>query len=262
MRKIGEKVALVTQICIAVIFVIIALLYALGIAPQVTITGNTIVLVVMFVLALVFVGTSVYLVYMNFSELQSLKGILLYADCKSTTTTTIKVVTKIARNCADKIDGVHVKKTKIRADEKKGYVATFVVEVSAQSATPALEQLRCLIEDSFQETLGLVFNTITFEIAKLKNQPVADVNKAKKRAQGITESAGQLQDMYDNPTGEQSRDTIMPLPIDEHVDVVSEQPTEQPIEQTDTQTDEPTLVVDESADDGITTETPTNEPVE
>lgn len=269
MRKIGEKVALVAQICVAVIFVIIALLYALGIVPQTTLEGNTVVFVVMLVLALVFVGTSVFLVYMNFSELQNLKRILLHADSKSATTTSITVVNKIARSCADKIEGVHVKKTRIRADEKKGYVATFVVEVSAQSVTPALEQLRCLIEDSFKETLGLVFNTITFEVAKLKSQPVTDVNKAKKRAQALTDGADQVQDIYDNPTGEQPTDHVMVLPADEPteepvttVEPVSEDPTDEPIEQADTQTDEPVEVVDESEGDGVATETPVEEPVE
>ena len=274
MRKIGEKVALIAQICVAVIFVIIALLYALSIVPQATLENDTVVLVVMLVLAVAFVGTSSYLVYMSFSELQNLKRILLYADSKSATTTNIKVVNKIARSCADKIEGVHVKKTKIRADEKKGYVATFVVEVSAPSATPALEQLRCLVEDSFKETLGLVFNTITFEIAKLKSQPITDVNKAKKKAQAIADGADVVQDIYNNPTGEQSTDIVLPLPTDEPVEVATEEPVATPVEQSsegptvetttevETQTDEPVEIVDESNGDDVAVETPIEEPVE
>ncbi len=223
MRKIAEKVALIAQICIAVIFVITALLYVLGVIPQGSLQDNAVVLIVMIVLAVLFLGTSAYLVYMNFSELQNLKRILLYADSKCATTTNVKVVNKIARSCADKIEGVHVKKTKIRADEKKGYVATFVVEVSAPSVTPALEQLRCLIEDSFKETLGLTFNTITFEVAKLKSQPVTDVEKAKQKAQAITQNADEVQDIYENPTGEQPTDTVAPI----------EDPTDEPVETPD-----------------------------
>ena len=214
MRKIGEKVALVAQICVAIIFVIVAMLYVAEIIPQNLMQDNTILFVMMAVLAVVFVGASVYLVYINFSEAQDIKRILLHADSKSATTTNIKVVNNIALSCADRIDGVHIKKTKIRADEKRGFVATFIVDVSASSVTPVIEQLRCLIEDSFRDTLGLVFNTITFEVAKIK-QPKADVKKAQKRAQALTDGVEQVQDIYQNPTGERPTDVSLPLPIDQ-----------------------------------------------
>ena len=260
MRKIGEKVALVAQICVAVVFVIVAMLQAWGVTQQIELQNNIVVFVVMFVLAVIFVGTSAYLVYMNFSELQNLKRILLYADSKSATTTSLKVVNKIALNCADKIDGVRIKRTKIRADEKQGYVATFVVEVSASSVTPSLEQLRCLIEDSFKDTLGLVFNTITFEVAKI-HQPKTDVKKAQKRAQTITDGADVVNDIYQNPTGEKPTDISMPLPTIEPTDVDDEQTAEvateqaiEPVEEVDTDQTDDTAV--EVAD--ATSEQPTD----
>lgn len=236
MRKIAEKVALVAQICVAVVFVIVAMLYAFGVTTQMELPSNAVAVVVMILLTVVFAGTSIYLLYVNFSESQNVKRMLLYADSKCATTTTLKVVNKIARNCADKIDGVRIKKTKIRADEKKGYVATFTVQISAMSVTPSLEQLRCLIEDSFKDALGLTFNTITFEIDKLTSQPTANVAQAKKRAQAIAESADQVQDAYENPTGEQPCDKVLPLTMDESADeqtiesevTTDEQPTEEP----------------------------------
>lgn len=232
MRKIAEKVALVAQICVAIVFVIVAMLYAFGVIPQIELQNNAVVVVVMIVLAVIFVGTSVYLLYMNFSELQNIKRVLLYADSKCATTTTLKVVNKIARNCADKVDGVHVKRTKIRADEKKGYVATFTVQVSATSVTPALEQLRRLIEDSFEDTLGLVFNTITFEVVKLTSQPTADVTNAK-HAQVVTESADE------NSTDETACDTVATLTDEQQNDV--------PTDATETET-ETTDVAEETTD--------------
>lgn len=230
MRKIAEKVALVAQICVAVVFVIVAMLYAFGVTVQMELPSNAVAVVVMIVLAVVFAGTSIYLLYVSFSESQNVKRMLLYADSKCATTTTLKVVNKIARNCADKIDGVRIKKTKIRADEKKGYVATFTVQISATSVTPYLEQLRCLIEDSFKDALGLTFNTITFEVAKLASQPTTNVAQAKKRAQAITESADQVQDAYENPTGEQHCDKVLPLTMD--------QPTDEPAAESEVATGE------------------------
>ena len=221
MRRIGEKVALVAQICVAIIFVIVAMLYVAEIIPQNVLQDNTILFVMMAVLAIIFAGTSVYLVYMSFSEAQNIKRILLHADSKSATTTNVKVVNKIALSCADRIDGVHIKKIKIRADEKRGFEATFVVGVSASSVTPVIEQLRCLIEDSFKDTLGLTFNTITFEVAKIK-QPKADIKKAQKRAKALTDGTEQVQDLYQNPTGERPTDVSLPLPI-EQFDVADDQ---------------------------------------
>lgn len=261
MRKIAEKVALVAQICVAVVFVIVAMLYAFGIIPQIELQNNAVVVVVMIVLAVIFVGTSIYLLYMNFSELQNIKRVLLYADSKCATTTTLKVVNKIARNCADKIDGVHIKKTKIRADEKKGYVATFTVQVSASSVTPALEQLRCLIEDSFKDTLGLTFNTITFEVAKLTSEPTADVDQAKKRAQTITESADQVQNAYETPDSQQDGDEPVEAQTDadevatdgQFADETDTYATEQSADTTTDSTEEPTDTThtdtDEETDD-------------
>lgn len=245
MIKIAEKVALVAQICVAVVFVIVAMLYAFGVTVQMELPSNAVAVVVMIILAVVFAGTSIYLLYVNFSESQNVKRMLLYADSKCATTTTLKVVNKIARNCADKIDGVRIKKTKIRADEKKGYVATFTVQISATSVTPYLEQLRCLIEDSFKDTLGLVFNTITFEIDKLTSQPTANVAQAKERAQAITENTDQVQDAYENPAGEQHCDKVLPLTKDESADepaaesevATDEQPTDETeVAPTDTET--------------------------
>lgn len=251
MRKIGEKVALVAQICVAIVFVIVAMLYVAEIIPQNVLQDNTILFVMMAVLSVVFVGTSVYLVYVNFSEAQNLRRILLHADCKSATTTTITVANKIAHNCAYRIDGVKIKKTKIRADDKKGYVATFVVEVSALSVTPALEELRCLIEDSFKDTLGLTFNTITFEVAKLTGQPKADVKKAKKRAQALTDGVEQVQDIYQNPTGERSTDIALPLPS-EQVDVgIDDDIIDEQVDDVDTQIDTTQADATEFADQTV-----------
>ena len=251
MRKIGEKVALVAQICVAIVFVIVAMLYVAEIIPQNVLQDNTILFVMMAVLAVVFVGTSVYLVYMNFSEAQNLRRILLHADCKSATTTTIKVANKIAHNCAYRIDGVKIKRTKIRADDKKGYVATFVVEVSALSVTPALEELRCLIEDSFKDTLGLTFNTITFEVAKLTGQPKADVKKAKQRAQALTDGVEQVQDIYQNPTGEKPTDIALPLPS-EQIDVgIDDDIVDEQVDDVDTQIDTTQADTTEFADQTV-----------
>lgn len=235
MRKIGEKVALIAQICVAIVFVIVAMLEVWGDA-QIGLQNNTIVIVVLIVLGVIFVGTSAYLVYANFSEAQNLKRILLQADYKCATTTNIKVVNKIARSCADTVDGVRIKKTKIRADEKRGFVATFVVNVSAPSVTPTVEQLRCLIEDSFKDTLGLTFNTITFEVAKLL-QPKTDLPKAKKRAKAITDGAEQVQDIYQNPTGERPTDIALPLPS-EQIDVgIVDDIVDEQVDDVDTQID-------------------------
>ncbi len=225
MRKIAEKVALVALIAIAVIFVLTALLYMFGIVPQVAIADSAVVIIIMAVLTVAFVGLAIYLLYMNFSEAQNLKRLLLYADSQSATTTTIKVVNKIAKGCTNKVEGVRIRKTKIRSDEKNGYTATFAVEVSVESVSPVLEQLRCLIEEAFQKTLGLQFNTIKFDMVKYKGKPAIDEKKVENKKETIVENNEDVKQAYQNP------DQAICQNNEENV-VVEEKPVEQaPVEE-------------------------------
>ena len=61
MKKLAEKVAIVALICISFVFVLLAVLYATNVIPQIEVENNSVAIVVLSVLSVLFVGLSVYL---------------------------------------------------------------------------------------------------------------------------------------------------------------------------------------------------------
>lgn len=171
MKKIAEKVVLVAQICITLVFVLTTVLYMTGVLAYTNTEGsNGVTFILIIVLAIVYVALSAYMLYVNFSERESLKKILLFADCHSSTRTNIKVLYNVVRGCEEKVDGISVKKLRVRTDEKGGLIAIFNVKVSADNIAKSIDDLRCLLVESFRETFGLTFNAVNFEIDRLKGK--------------------------------------------------------------------------------------------
>lgn len=171
MRKLAEKIILIALICVALIFVLTTVLYMTNIIPQTASwTDNGVANVVILVLALVFAGMSAYLVYANFSENANIKRILLYNDCKSQTSANSNVAQNIVKGCAKNVDGLKVKKIKVHQDEKQGFVLTVYVIADAETAQQSVDAMRILLENSFEETLGLSFSSIDFVITKLSSK--------------------------------------------------------------------------------------------
>ena len=201
MRKITEKVAIIAQICITLVFVITTLLYIFNVIPENTALSNNGVLATLIaILAVVYLLLSAYIVYVNFSETENIKQILLFCDSESATRASVKVVNNIVRSCAKQVDGIRVKKTKMRLDERRGIVVTLKIDVSADSVSQSIDKLRCLIADAFKNTLGLTFNSINFEIRKLKTRYKPDVERAEKMAKTLSEQRELSTDIYEQPT--------------------------------------------------------------
>ena len=79
MRKLAEKVVIVAQICITLVFAIITLLNMTAVFPENEIAVNNGVLTsLIIVLFLLYLGLSVYLIYVNFSERENEKQVLLF----------------------------------------------------------------------------------------------------------------------------------------------------------------------------------------
>lgn len=218
MKKIAEKVALVAQICITLVFVLTTVLYMTGVITYpneiVDEMGNTvqtedssIMMVLMIVLAIVYLALSAYMLYMNFSERENLKHVLLFCDTDSATRTNIKVINNIVNGCAKQVDGIAVRKVKVRSDEKGGLIATFSVKVDAENVAQAVNQLRCLVAASFKTTLGLTFNTINFDIDKLNGKYTPDVKQAEALADELTDKQQTTSENYEHPISADTTDT-------------------------------------------------------
>ncbi len=200
MRKLAEKVVIVAQICITLVFAIITLLNMTAVFPENEIAVNNGVLTsLIIVLFLLYLGLSVYLIYVNFSERENVKQVLLFCDSESATRTTAKVVKNIVNSCAKQTTGITVRKTKIRSDEKKGFAITLRVNVNADNVAETIDTFRCLLADSFKNTLGLSFNTINFEINKLQTRYVPNVPTAEEKAEKLGDQREVTAEIYDNP---------------------------------------------------------------
>ena len=207
MKKMAEKVALIALIVITLIFVITTMLYMSNIIPQAeSWLDNGVLSVLMLILALAYLGLSAYLLYVNFSQTHNLKQILLLCDSESATHASVKVINNIVRSCSKQVSGVKIRKTKIRSDDKKGFVATITVNVNADDTANTINKLRCLLVDGFKNTLGLTFNCIDFVIAKLNNSYVPNLVSAKQNADTLSENQEQVDEIYQDPLRTDEKD--------------------------------------------------------
>lgn len=161
--------------------------------------NNGVFTVLLAVLGVMYVLLSAYIVYVNFSSRENLKKIMLYCNSESATLTNTKVVDNIVKNCASHVNGIKIKKTRIRTDDNNGLVMTLKVNVTADTVSEPVDRLHCLLADSFQSVLGITFNSINFEVAKLASNFTPDVSKAAEQAEEIAEQRGEVADIYNEP---------------------------------------------------------------
>lgn len=203
MKKLAEKVALVAELCIAFIFILTTILYMVNAIPQqAEWRENGVMSVVMIVLAIIFLGIAAYLLYINLSDRENLKRILLFSDSGSATHTNIKVIDNIVSGCAKQVDGIAIRKIRINADEKGGFIASIYVKVGVDNVAESINKLRCLLTESFKNTLGISFNTINFHIEKLRGKYVPNVKKAEENAEQLTQKQAESAENYETPLSE------------------------------------------------------------
>ena len=206
MRKLTEKVALVALVCISLVFVVTTTLYMTNLIPQTPWAENGIGGALTIVLGVLFVALAVYLVYVNFSSGANLKRILLYCDSESATSANKKVVENIIEGCVKQVSGIKIRKTKITADEKQGFVLTLYVATDSVDVQKNLDKLRCLLISGFTDTLGLKFNSVNFVVERLAAKFSPDTARAQQMADKIAEQRQQANDFYNDPQGKCNTD--------------------------------------------------------
>ncbi|MCH5156616.1 MAG: hypothetical protein J1G02_01915 [Clostridiales bacterium] len=200
MRKITEKIAIIAQVCITLIFVVTTILYIMGLIPyNEGLRDNGVFVTLLVLLATIYGLLSAYIIYVNFSESEYLRQILLFCDSESATHANVKVIRNIVRSCAKKVKGIRVRKTKMRLDEKQGFGITIKLDANTHKVSESVDKLRCLIADAFKNTLGLTFNSINFVIRRLKSSYKPDVEKAEKLAKTLTQQRELSADIYEQP---------------------------------------------------------------
>lgn len=206
MRKLAEKIIIVAQICITLVFAVTTLInlsnvfYDEGSAYNTAnIQNNGVLASLMAVLFIVYLGLSAYLIYVNFSESENLKRLLLFCDSESATRTTVKVIRKTVTDCSKQTEGVKVKKIRVRADDKHGFALHVKVAVSADSVAQVIDKFRCMLRDAFKNTLGITFNSINFEVAKLNTRYIPTVDAAEEQPEQLEQQREVTDEIYNEP---------------------------------------------------------------
>lgn len=222
MKKLAEKVALVAELCIALVYILTTLLYITNAIPQQeNWQANGVMIVLMVVLAVAFVGIAAYLIYMNFADRENLKRILLFSDSESATRTNVKVLQNIVNGCAKQVDGVTVQKLRVKSDEKGGLAATLNVKVTVDNVAESINKLRCLLTESFKDTLGLTFNTINFHIERIRGKYEPTPKKVEENAEILTQNQEVSAANYENPLEDKT-----PLYVPERLDTEKTEETQ------------------------------------
>lgn len=214
MRKLAEKVAIVAQICITLVFAITTLLNLTNVFyndgyngnynnnsyyNNQTLQENGVLTSLIWVLFVLYLGLSAYILYVNFSEKENLKRVLLFCDSESATHTSTKVINRIIRDCAKHTQGITVKKTRIRPDEKQGFAINLKINVNADNVSQVVDTFRCMLADSFENTLGLTFNAINFEVTKLNTRYAPNVGSAEEKAEKLGDQREITSEIYNEP---------------------------------------------------------------
>ncbi len=223
MKKLAEKVALVALVCITFVFVLLAVLYATNVIPQKEISENSVAIVVLCVLSVLYAGLSAYLLIVNFSEAINVKRILLFYDADTTTRASQKVVNNIVRGCGKEFPQLKIKRTVFRVDDKMGLIANIYLEsLVAEDIAIYIPKLKCLLERSFAEAIGLKLNAVNFEVVKL--------SKKYAPADTLVEQAKQTPGYVSDDQQTTDDDTTDPAPTEEPTAPTEDAPTEEPLE--------------------------------
>ena len=206
MKKIAEKVAIVALVCISFVFVLVALLYSTNVIPQKDNSENSVAIVVLSIFSVLFVGLSVYLLVLSFSQAVNVKRILLFYDVESATRASHKVVYSIVKGCAKEFPQLKVKRAIFRLDDKMGLIANISLEsMVAEDIANHIPQFKELLSRSFADALGLKFNSINFDVTKLTQKFTPTDTEV---AQAKQTPAVSAEELPEDPTEE-------PAPVEE-----------------------------------------------
>ena len=212
MRKLVEKILLITIICIATIFAITTALYVTNVIAQPQDLQNVdSSAVVLAILAVLFVICSAFLLYYNFSDKENVKQILLTSNCCSSTTANKNVVNNIVKGCFANYNNVKLRKIKLKLDDKNALTLVLHVVAETKDVSQTLEKIRILLVDSFAKMLNLTFASIDFVITKLTQKfvPVPQAENGDDMPLGYTETevlAKQIQSQEEDNSSQPDND--------------------------------------------------------
>lgn len=186
MRQNLEKIAVIAQVLIGIIFVLFVMLIPFGVL-EAGIFDNSLVRILLGILSALYLVTSAFLLISAFTGTGALRRLLLFSDSESKTMTTARVIKKLVVSEGKKIKGVFVKKVGILQDDKYGFKLKVTVAITGSDVEESVDTFRCMLADSFYYGLGVRFNSIDFVIKNLRPKYMADLDTSQKQAKLLKE---------------------------------------------------------------------------
>ena len=212
MKKPLEKVALIAHVCISFVFVLLTVLILFNVLPLNYLEGalvvDSIVLVLIGVLAFFYVALTAYLINNVLNQNQLLKYVELYRDATATVMATSKTIKKMVVENANQAGNVKVSKVRIANDGKYGLILKLWVSVSSQEVSYLLDTLRCMCEDSFDQVLGLRFSGIDFKVEKISGNYQPDLERAQQQAKTLEAERNLARECYQDPLCEDCQQAV------------------------------------------------------
>ncbi|MBR2974907.1 MAG: hypothetical protein IKC47_04100 [Clostridia bacterium] len=234
MRRNFKKIAMIAHAGISFIFVLLTVLILSNILPlnfqDGAVVVDSVVLVLIIVLALFYVGLTAYLLYCTFNQTQLLKYVELYSDSTTSVMATSKTIKRMVTDNAKQLGTVKVNKIRISSDGKYGLILTVLVHVKSDEVSLELDTLRCMCQDTFFKVLGLRFSSINFKIEKINGHYKADTAEAKQQAKTMDAERKYARDCYEDPTGDKCDEDNQPSQ-----DVEDDESTQQSSDEQDQQ---------------------------
>ena len=203
MKKTLEKFALIAHACISCVFVLLTVMILFNVLPlnfvNNSLVVDSIVLVLIVVLAIIYAGLTAYLLYCALNQNQLLKYVELYRDSTASVMATSKTVKSMVTENAKRVGDVKVNKIKISNASKYGLILKVWLEVSSDKVSFTLDTLRCLCEDSFNQVLGLRFSGIDFKIEKINGNYQPSVEEAQQQAKTLAAERKYVRECYQDP---------------------------------------------------------------
>lgn len=204
MNKTAPKIALVAQTCIAFVFVLTHFLYAVNVVSPTVAGGNVTVNVLVAVLALLYALLSAYLLWTVFGKGDGAGKVLLHCDDESSTLADVKVIRKVIRGCQAKVKGLKVTRICLTETDKHGYCLKLYVKVPPLHAISAVDEMRCLLRQSFLQTLQVEFRSVDFVVDKFGGKFTPNTDSSLDDKQALQANREQARQCFNSPLEDNS----------------------------------------------------------
>lgn len=166
MKRVMEKIFIISSAILALLFIIVLLVTAFG-GIDTAQFDNSLVRGIFITLAFIFVLLTSLSLMLVFQDNDSVKNIIVMTDNDGTTRVNSQIIKKLCKENMKGIPNVKCKKIDIISTEY-GVRLKIGISVVDEDVEPLAIKLRVLLETVYANTLGVKFHAIDFKMVKFQ----------------------------------------------------------------------------------------------